>query len=348
VVRPVDAPALVSWSTGSTGRPHPVVRSHGVLVAQHEAIRRLRTPRPDDVDLVGLPTLALHDLACGIAMVLPPRIAAGLDPARLRTIAGVTGATLAAGFPTLFERLVDGAAPNSLPSLRSIHVGGAPVRRDLLERLALVAPNADVVVVYGSTEVEPIAAVHASELLASVAPPGSGLLVGRIQDGLELKFAPSADCGSHAGEAAAPPARGRILVRGARVARAGDCTDADGWLDTGDVGAMDDDHRLWLLGRASNGSAAGHYPAEIEEPTLALDEIGAAALVTLAGGAGPRSVLVVEPASAASPIELVRERVVTEARDRGWALDRVVVVRRLPRDTGSGKLDYSRIRTLTK
>jgi acyl-CoA synthetase (AMP-forming)/AMP-acid ligase II len=340
--RPADAPALVSWTTGSTGRPHAVVRTHGVLTAQHAAIHRLRSPRPGDVDLVGLPTMALHDLACGVSMIMPPRSQGLGSGTLLRALVTRTAVTTAVGFPALFERLTDGAGPAALPGLRSIHVGGAPVRTELLDRLALVAPSATVVVVYGATEVEPIAAVEATELRSSAtrAALGRGMLVGRPCDGIDLRVVPI-EGRTRATISGAVP--GRILVRGDRVAPDPIRSDPDGWLDTGDVGTIDADGRLWLLGRASNMVAGGVTPAEIEQPVAALDEVQASAVVPVSRRDGPRLVLAVQPAANAAAAA-VQARVVTMASERGWTLDRVAVVRRMPRDARSGKVDYMRLR----
>lgn len=339
VPRPAEAPALVSWTSGTTGPPRAIVRSHGVLAAQHVAIRRLRSPRLDDVDLVGLPTVALHDLACGVAVVMPPR----LDAVPLHEVVARAGVTTAAGFPALFERLVDRAPRGALQRLRSVHIGGAPVPLSLLDRLGAVAPDAAIVVVYGATEVEPIAAIEAADLRASVAgwTPGRGLLAGRICDGIELRLVPLE--GPDQGRVASEATSGRILVRGPRVARDPGRSDADGWLDTGDVGSLDGERRIWLQGRTSNATETGVFPAEIEEPIEALAGVRAAALVSLPGGDRPRAILAVEPSTAAKA-ETVRAQVTELASARGWGLDRVVVVSRLPRDASSGKVDYRRLR----
>ena len=340
VPRPADAPALVSWTTGTTGRPHPVIRSHGVLAAQHAAIFELRTPRAGDVDLAGLPTMALHDLACGVAIVMPPRADADPDGSRLRALVTSAGVTTAVGFPVLFERLVAGAGPASLPGLRSIHVGGAPVPRTLLDRLAVVAPNATVVIVYGATEVEPIAAIEAAEMVSDVGPPpGRGLLVGRPCKGLDVRLGA---IDGPPNEDASDADVGRFLVRGTRVARDPVRTDPDGWLDTGDVARIDDQGRLWLLGRASS-MGGGVVPATVEEPIAALADVDAAALVRIPGPNRPRLVVAIQPARG-SPPAAVRRQVMALVTKRGWQLDEVVVVRRLPRDARSGKVDDRRLR----
>ena len=346
VARAADAAALVSWTTGTTGRPHPVVRTHGVLAAQHAAIQGLRAPHPADVDLVGLPTMALHDLGCGVPVVMPSRLDLDPDGSFLRAMVVRARVTTAVGFPILFERLAAGAGPATLPGLRSILVGGAPVRPELLDRLATVAPNASIVIVYGATEVEPIAAIDADEWRSSAgrSEPGRGMLVGRLWHGIDLRLVPM---GGRAGPATSAGVRGRILVRGDRVARDPIRSDPDGWLDTGDVGRIDGEGRLWLLGRASNVLAGGVAPAEVEQPVAAIEGVHAAALVMLPGRDRPRPVLAVQPDADANPMA-VRARIARLATERGWEIDVIAIVRRMPRDARTGKVDGRRLQALIR
>ena len=321
--------ALVSWTTGTTGTPKPVIRSHAVLAAQHRALATLRPLPPGTVDLVGLPTLVLHNLAMGVGSVFAPPRASG---AELRRIVEGAGVSAAAGFPALFERLVGGASSHQLAGLASIHVGGAPVRRELVERLQAIAPQARISVVYGMTEAEPISAIAASEFvtLMRARAPGVGIPVGRPLPGIEVDLEPLAGRDV-----------GRIRLRGARVAvdpGAGET----GWLDTGDAGRVDGEGRIWLLGRAANAAGA-LYPAEIEEPAAKLPGVAGAALVSIESDGGPVTVLAVEPAASGSSREALAA-VRQMARDGHWAVDDVVFVQRIPRDVRSGaKVDYGRL-----
>jgi acyl-coenzyme A synthetase/AMP-(fatty) acid ligase len=328
-------PALVTWTTGSTGMPTPVARSHGVLRAQHQAMAHLRGLHPGDIDLVGLPTMALHDLALGVGFALAPRRRRWVSDS-LRDLAGTVRATAAAGFPALFERLTDGARQDELGLLRSVQVGGAPVRPEVLERIARAAPRATVSVVYGMTEAEPIASIGASEYveLARGRSPGQGLPVGTPVQGIELRV----------DQFAGRPC-GRVLVRGLAVAAVAGRSDAVGWLDTGDLGRTDEVGRLWLMGRTVNAVSGRYAPAEIEEPVAALPGINAAALVATDDEGVARYVLAVQRGASYSPTSAAEVRALV-ARC-GWPIDRVVVLSRLPRDERSGtKLDYPRLRAM--
>jgi olefin beta-lactone synthetase len=325
-----DDPAAITYTTGTTGHPRPIVRTHGVLRGQHDALDRLRPARPGDIDLAGLPMLVLHDLARGVpAVLLPSRTAARSSGRALAATVRRLRVTTASGFPTLFEDLVRFAPPDGYRDLRAIHVGGAPVAVELLQRLRSAAPNATVTVVYGATEAEPIAAIGAGEYVAAATahPRGDGICVGRPVAGLATRLvALTAD-----GDGSAP-ATGRLQVRGPQVA----ATDggAGEWREVGDLARIDLDGRVWLLGRASN-AIAGIPPLAIEQAVEAVPGVRAAA-VAPAGAGLERNALAIEtaPAERSRVLDQV-ERLVAK---RGWPLD-VVAVGSLPRERRSGKVD---------
>ena len=66
-----EDPALITFTTGSSGRPKGAERSHRFLCAQHLALDREIPYRPDDIDLPVFPVFALNNLAGGVATVLP-------------------------------------------------------------------------------------------------------------------------------------------------------------------------------------------------------------------------------------------------------------------------------------
>ena len=66
-----DAPALISFTSGSTGAPKAIPRSHGFLMAQHGAVSPILASTADEIDLVAFPVFALVNLALGRTTVLP-------------------------------------------------------------------------------------------------------------------------------------------------------------------------------------------------------------------------------------------------------------------------------------
>ena len=111
---PLDAagpgdPALLCYTSGTTGAPKGAVLAHGNLLASAEALRLAWRWEPDDRLVLALPLFHIHGLGVGLhgtllagaSAVLLPRFEAGavLDAARDHQ------ATLFFGVPTMYARL---------------------------------------------------------------------------------------------------------------------------------------------------------------------------------------------------------------------------------------------------
>ena len=69
---PGDHPALISFTSGSTGFPKTIVRTHAFLAAQNACVAQLLQPGPDGaVDLVAFPVFVIANLGMGVTSVLP-------------------------------------------------------------------------------------------------------------------------------------------------------------------------------------------------------------------------------------------------------------------------------------
>src|SRR5690606_683972 len=97
--------------------------------------------------------------------------------------------------PSLFNALSAWClqSGHDLKFLRRIVTGGAPVSNDDVAQMKKVAPNAEILVLYGSTEVEPMAHIEAGEMLAQKSNPDpeiedDGVNVGKMDSGLEVKY----------------------------------------------------------------------------------------------------------------------------------------------------------------
>ena len=280
-----DAPALLTFTSGTTGRPKAAVRTHGLLMAQHAALADALDLCPGDVDLATLPVVVLANLASGVTTVLPDadlRRPGSFDTKRVLAQVAAERPGRSVASPAFFERLLDHARPGAL-DFRRLDTGGAPVFPDLLDRLAEVAETA--VAVYGSTEAEPIA--HAGP--PSVADrqrtaEGAGLLAGRPVPQVDLRVVPDAagplgpfTAAEWERQSLAPGETGEVVVTGDHVVPGyldgqGDAetkVDVEGrrWHRTGDAGRLDADGRLWLLGRcaaASRRDGRTVYPLQVE------------------------------------------------------------------------------------
>src|SRR5262249_16375838 len=84
-IRP-DDPALVTFTSGSTGVPKAAVRTHAFLLAQHQVLAKRIELEAGEVDLATLPIFVLANLASGVTTVIPDvdlRRPGEIDPATI-------------------------------------------------------------------------------------------------------------------------------------------------------------------------------------------------------------------------------------------------------------------------
>ncbi len=283
------APALLTFTSGTTGQPKAAIRTHGLLAAQHAALHDALALEPGQVDLATLPVVVLANLASGVTTVLPDtdlRRPAQFDTRRVLRQIHVERPTRSVASPAFFDRLLARTRDGDLDSFQRFDTGGAPVFPDLLDRLAEHADRA--VAVYGSTEAEPIAHLAAADLSDADrqrVAEGGGLPVGPPVPQVDLRVVRD-QWGTPRGpfsldewdaEQVATGEVGEIVVAGDHVVPGylGGIGDADTkidaagrrWHRTGDAGRLDADGRLWLLGRctgASRRDAHVVYPLQVE------------------------------------------------------------------------------------
>ncbi|MGE5191929.1 MAG: AMP-binding protein [Deltaproteobacteria bacterium] len=367
---PPEAPALVTFTSGSTGEPKAALRSHGFLHAQHRILADALQLKAGDVDLTTMPIVLLANLASGVTSLLPAvdlRYPGAIDPAPVVAQIGEHQPVSSAASPAFFERLARHGAQRSLalPSLRKLFTGGAPVFPRLLEGMQRLAPLAEVQAVYGSTEAEPIARIALDEIEPAdreAMRAGRGLLAGAPVGAIRVAILPdrwgtrigpfaSAD---FVGECLPANRPGEIVVSGEHVlpgylhGRDEQATkfrvDGAVWHRTGDAGYFDDRGRLWLLGRCAARIADGNgvlYPLAAEACAVDDPRIHRAALVARDG----RRILAVE---LADPQDRP-ERAFLDGHRRRARVDEVRVCREIPVDRRhNAKIDYLRLERMMK
>ena len=360
--------ALLSFTSGSTGLPKPVIRTHGFLRQQIAILHQVADTDSADVDLVAMPMFVLFNLVNGVTSVIPACDMKNPGTASPRAIFAQLRdekANRMVASPALVQRLADYCRSRALvlPHLQRVSTGGGPVSPNLASALKLIAPNASLRMVYGSTEAEPIACID--DFVISVTAKrkmraGSGLLVGKPVPGCSVRVVRSqtgvvlgpfsaeefADHVLRAGDI------GEIVVSGKHVqtsyadttSNAGCKISVEGriWHRTGDAGYFDSSGNLWLVGRCSaaiSDSRGVIYPFQIEYALSGLSGVRRVALLAREG----RRLLVVEPAGKCSPVDCVS----AAACVAGYQIDQIVAVRRIPMDKRhNAKIDYPALEKL--
>jgi acyl-CoA synthetase (AMP-forming)/AMP-acid ligase II len=241
--------------------------------------------------------------------------------------------------PAMVELLVGSPrfGTADLSSLAVVAVGSAPIAAPTLRRFSAGLAKAEVLCGYGMTE---FGAVTAMPMGDGGRHTGS---VGLPLPGVEIRIIGS-------GSATLPPgAVGEVAIRGTRPSRTyldGDAGDrrSDGWLRSGDLGYLDADGHLWIVGREKEIIIRGGHnivPGEVE---AALFEHHAVSEAAVSGV--PHPVLGEDVAAwvvlrdAATPDEL---RAFLLARLADYKVPRrITVVAALPRNE-SGKVVKSRL-----
>ncbi|MEV7320721.1 long-chain fatty acid--CoA ligase [Streptomyces sp. NPDC093970] len=261
--------AVILYTSGTTGRPKGAELTHANLdrncrIAAAELIRLTE----DDVIFGGLPLFHAFGQTCtlnsavvaGACLTLLPRF----DAAQALEIVQRHGVTVFAGVPTVYGRLVrePGREAYDVSRLRVCVAGGAALPAQVLDDFR-AAFDCAVLEGYGLSETSPIVAANTLE---SGARPGS---VGLPISGVQVRVVNADD-----GREVPPGEPGEITVRGHNVMkgywqRPAETAAAirDGWFHTGDLGRLDKDGYLWLVGRQKDVIIRGGYnvyPREVE------------------------------------------------------------------------------------
>lgn len=277
-----DAIALISFTSGTSGAPKAIPRSHALLGAQHAAIAPLLHSDTPARDLVCFPVFVLINIASGRTSVLPNWKMSRLGSLRPETLhhwIAAQSITRALIPPTLAAKLTETPIP---PTLTHVFTGGGPVFPDLLQRMQRARPDLRITCVYGSTEAEPIAHLEAGAITeddTARMAAGEGLLVGRPVDAVRLRIEGTdiQVAGDHVTTGYLDPAQDT----GTKI-REGDTI----WHRTGDIGRLDEAGRLWLLGRAGSEVATETgplYPFPVELAARTWPGVRNAALIARNG-----------------------------------------------------------------
>ncbi|WP_433602476.1 AMP-binding protein [Nocardia sp. CA-135953] len=317
-----DALSDIMFTSGTTGHPKGVMLSHGQSLRAHGWLAKVMDFRAGDRYLIIPPFFHTFGykagwMACIVHGVcsIPQRVF-DVD-AVLRTVADERVSILL-GPPTMFQDMLDaGSRGNDLSSLRVTMPSAASVPPDLFRRIATELGAEIVHSGYGLTE--------ATSLVTATVPQVDDVediatTVGRAAWDVELRVVDDEGHDVPTGEA------GELLVRGYNVMRGywedpeqtAEVIDAEGWLSTGDVVAMDERGFVRVVDRKKDVVVVGGfnvYPAEVERmlgehPSVA--EIAVVGVPDVRMGEVPVAFVVPRPRGA-----------LTEGEFRVWAAKKI-------------------------
>ncbi|NED73140.1 long-chain fatty acid--CoA ligase [Streptomyces sp. SID9944] len=288
LTRAADDPAVVFYTSGTTGVPKGAVLSHFNLV-MNATVNAFDANdiRPDDIALGTLPlfhafgqTVSMNSTwRAGATLVLLPRF----DAARAIELMVKEGVNTFHGVPTMFVSLAAAAADaDTLPELRVCVSGGASLPVAVLERFE-AAFGATIYEGYGLSETSPTASVNQPWFGTK---PGT---IGHPLWGVDVEIA-RAETEDRV-ELLPPGELGEVVIRGHNVfsgylGRPEATAEAlvDGWFRTGDLGTKDDEGFLRIVDRKKDVIIRGGYnvyPREVEEVLLRHPGVGQAAVIGL-------------------------------------------------------------------
>jgi malonyl-CoA/methylmalonyl-CoA synthetase len=335
-----DSLAAIVYTSGTTGRAKGAMLTRANLACNAEILAEVWRFTENDVLLHTLPLFHVHGLFAAINTVLASRSSLLLLPKfdAASVLAHLPAATVYMGVPTHYTRLLQepGLDRAAAAGMRLFISGSAPLlaetHRDFSERT-----GHHIIERYGMTET----LMNSSNPYDGARVPGS---VGPALPGVSIRVADAAD------------GIGGLEIKGPNVFAGywGDADKtraeftADGWFKTGDVGRLEDDGYLYIMGRAKDLVISGGcnvYPKEVETELDALTGVLESAVFGVPHpdfGEGVTAAVVREPGAAVSEADIIRA---VKTRLAGYKIPkRILFLDDLPRNA-MGKVQKNALRS---
>jgi acyl-CoA synthetase (AMP-forming)/AMP-acid ligase II len=332
-LEPAD-PTCIVWTSGTTGAPKGAVYDHATQAAISRNIGELTAPGDRRLSVlpfphVGYMTRLWDELAHGTTLVLPGE---PWTPAEHLRMVRDEAITMVTGVPTQWQRVLDhpDLARTDFSGVRVAGLGGASIAPELVRRMRETL-GCPVLARYTSTEAGVCTSTRIGDPDSTVAHT-----VGRPAPEVELRLVDADGRDVVRGEVGEVICRSPAMMRGywRDPERTAEVIDADGFLHTGDLGSLDADGNLRIVGRSKEMYIRGGYnvyPAEVEAVLVEHPAVARTAVVGVADAdLGEIGVAFVVPATRPAP-ELAELR--TWCRDRlasYKAPDRLVLLDDLP------------------
>ena len=314
-----DDPALLTYTSGTTGLPKGAINTHRAIVHNAEVMTRWYDLGPGDVTVGMAPLFHITGLVCHLATarlsMTPLLLLFRFEPGEILRLIEYWRGTYVIGPLTAFIAMLEhpSFAERDLSSLTKVASGGAPVYPAVVERWER-ATGSYIHNSYGLTETTAPSHLTPAGARSPVDAESGALSVG-VPVPNTLSRIVSVDDGRDLG----PGEIGEILTKGPMVtpgywgrpeetARALD----DGWLHTGDVGKRDADGWFFIVDRIKdmiNVSGYKVWPRDVEDVLYQHPAVREASVVGVPDeyrGESVRAYVALKAGSAASPDELIR------------------------------------------
>jgi len=300
---------VICYTSGTTGLAKGAMITHANFIANIRTLTELWELSESDKLLMSLPMFHVHGLGivvhgmayCGYSMVLLERF----EGQKVISEISKNKCTVFMGVPTMYIKLLEvDVKREDVSSIRLWTVGSAPMPVDALNKFR-ERYGADILERYGMTET---AVVITSNPLRGKRKPGS---VGLPLPGVEVKIV------DDDGNEVPTNEVGEIAVKGPSVMKGYWNKPAEteeafkgGWFHTGDLGKLDEEGYLHIVGRKKEmiiASGFKVFPREVEEVIHTYPKVKEVAVVGLPDpvrGESVKAFVVLKDAMTATPQEL--------------------------------------------
>ncbi|MFS0737133.1 AMP-binding protein [Sphingomonas sp. 1P06PA] len=320
-----DAPVLLLYTSGTTGRAKGATLSHRNLSYLGRMAGELWSFTPDSVNLVAMPLFHIGGIGYGLLALSQGGetvLTRATDPGALLALLARHHVTHAFFVPTVIQRLVDHAEAQGIvpPHVPHLLYGAAPIGEALLRR-AITMFAAGFHHVYGMTETAGTVVTLDPQ---DHDPDGAGARrlrsCGRPMPWVELEIVdPATGQRQPAGQIGEIRLRSPAIMRDywRKPAETAAAITSDGWLCTGDAAFRDADGYVFIQDRYKDMIVSGGeniYPSEIDNILAHHPDVAEVAVVGVphpAWGETPRAYVVARAGrvpTEAALIEWLRER----------------------------------------
>jgi len=350
VARGPDDLCAILYTSGTTGRSKGAMLSHENLASNARVLADCWRFNTDDVLIHALPVFHTHGLfvATNVVLIAGARMLfeRKFDPARIISL--LPRATVLMGVPTFYVRLLrqDSLNEQAASSVRLFISGSAPLLAEthkawrertghaILERYGMTETNMNTSNPYDGERRAGTVGFPLPGVSLRITDPETGISLAQGDIGMIEVKGPNVFAGYWR-----MPEKTKAEFRG------------DGFFITGDLGLIDADGYVHIVGRGKDLIISGGYnvyPKEIESEIDALDGISESAVIGIAHpdfGEGVTAVVVRKPGSAISAADIalaIAERLAKYKHPK-----QVIFVDELPRNT-MGKVQKNLLREAYK